>query len=86
MNPQEVKDILLETPDFLEVYVSLDGTHYQIIVISDRFETMSKLKRQQEVFAPLMEHISDGTLHAISIKTFTSEQWKREKIFNMPVS
>lgn len=84
MNVQEVKDILLAVPDFVDVYVELEGTHYKIIVVSDSFESMTKLKQQQAVYSPLMASISDGTLHAVTIKTFTSTQWQREKMFNMP--
>ena len=28
--------------------------------------------------------IANGSMHAISIKTFTDEQWRKEKMFNLP--
>ena len=35
--------------------------------------------------APLMQAIADGSIHALSIKTFTPEQWRREKLLNPPM-
>jgi acid stress-induced BolA-like protein IbaG/YrbA len=36
------------------------------------------------VYAPLKERIADGSMHAVTIKTFTPAQWQRERMFNMP--
>jgi acid stress-induced BolA-like protein IbaG/YrbA len=41
------------------------------------------VKQQQAIYGPLNEYIASGELHALTIKTFTPTQWKREKIFNM---
>jgi acid stress-induced BolA-like protein IbaG/YrbA len=65
-----------------EVYVKSEGTHFQIIAVDDKFEEMSRVKRQQMISSPLSEVIADGTIHALSIKTFSREQWKREKLLN----
>jgi acid stress-induced BolA-like protein IbaG/YrbA len=46
---------------------------------------MSRVKKQQFVYAPLNDKIADGSMHAVSIKTFTEEQWRKEKMFNMPM-
>ena len=67
-----------------EVFVSGDGSHFQVIAVSDQFADMSRLKKQQFVYAPLSELIAEGSMHAVSIKTFTESQWKREKLFNIP--
>jgi acid stress-induced BolA-like protein IbaG/YrbA len=55
-----------------------------VIAVSDQFETMSRVKKQQFVYAPLAAKIAEGSMHAVSIKTFTESQWKREKMFNLP--
>ena len=52
--------------------------------MSDAFAEMSRVKRQQYVYAPLTDKIADGSMHAISIKTFTEAQWSKEKLFNIP--
>jgi acid stress-induced BolA-like protein IbaG/YrbA len=43
---------------------------------------MTRVKKQQLIYKPLSDKIADGTMHAITIKTFTTEQWKREKMFH----
>ena len=48
------------------------------------FDGMSRVKKQQTVYAPLMEHIASNAIHALSIKAFTPDEWKREKKFILP--
>ena len=47
--------------------VHLDGSHCQITVISDLFEGLRPVARQQRVYAPLGEFIISGALHAVNI-------------------
>jgi acid stress-induced BolA-like protein IbaG/YrbA len=60
------------------------GSHYNIIAVSDVFNDMSRVKRQQAVYAPLADKIADGSMHAITIKTFSVKDWERERQFNIP--
>ncbi|MDU0352820.1 BolA family protein [Paraglaciecola aquimarina] len=84
MDTQQIESLLLETLGLAEVHVSGEGSHFQVIAVSDKFEDMSRVKKQQFVYAPLAEKIAEGVMHAVSIKTFTETQWKREKLFNLP--
>ena len=43
------------------------------------FEGMSRVKQQQTIYAPLMEYIADNRIHALSIKAYTPEEWKRDR-------
>jgi acid stress-induced BolA-like protein IbaG/YrbA len=84
MDNQQIEALLLETLGLAEAHVNSDGSHFQVIAVSDQFETMSRVKKQQFVYAPLAAKIAEGSMHAVSIKTFTESQWKREKMFNLP--
>jgi acid stress-induced BolA-like protein IbaG/YrbA len=53
--------------------------------VGDCFDGISRVKQQQMIYAPLMAAIADGSIHAVSIKTFTPTQWRREKLLNPPV-
>lgn len=64
--------------DDVRVY-SDDGSHFQIIAVSDQFDEMSRVKRQQAVYAPLADDIANNRIHALSIKTYNVAQWQREK-------
>lgn len=82
MTHEEVAALLKEATGIEKVIVKSEGSHYQVIAIDDKFESMSRVKRQQMISSPLSEQIADGTIHALSIKTFSQAQWQREKLFN----
>ncbi len=84
MQAEDIKKILEETLDLSEVHVMGEGSHFQILAVSDSFDGMSRVKKQQMIYAPLNEHIADGTLHALSIKTFNQEQWQKDKKLLLP--
>ena len=84
MENQQIETLLKDSLNLSEAHVTGDGSHFQIIAVSDQFAEMSRVKKQQFVYAPLADIIAQGSMHAVSIKTFTVSQWKREKLFNMP--
>lgn len=82
MSNEEIAEMLKRELALHDVKVKSEGTHFQIIAIDDQFIDMSRVKKQQFVYAPLSDLIADGTIHAVSIKTFSTQQWQREKLFN----
>ncbi|MBU1555255.1 MAG: BolA/IbaG family iron-sulfur metabolism protein, partial [Gammaproteobacteria bacterium] len=62
-----------------------EGSHYAVLAVGDCFDGVSRVKQQQMIYAPLMAAIADGSIHAVSIKTFTPQQWRREKLLNPPM-
>ena len=76
MSPVDIKQLIESTlQGSLAVIEGDDGRHFQATVISDAFIGKSRVQQQQLVYTSLGQHIHDGTIHAISIKTFTPEQW-----------
>lgn len=57
------------------VRVDGDGYKYQITVVTDHFVNQSKVVRQQWVYTQLGDLITTGKLHALSMKTWTKEEW-----------
>lgn len=84
MDLQEIETLLKDALDLTEVHVTGEGSHFNIIAVSDAFNDMSRVKRQQAVYAPLADKIADGSMHAISIKTFSEKDWQRERQFHVP--
>ncbi|MDO9744940.1 BolA family protein [Glaesserella parasuis] len=84
MEPKQIEEILKSALELDEVYVQGENPHYGVIAVSDSFATMSKLKQQQMIYGPLTEFFATNAIHALTIKTFTKEQWKRERLLNMP--
>lgn len=56
-----------------------DGQHFQAIVISDEFMDKRPVARQQAVYAALGDNITNGTIHALALKTFTQEEWQTQQ-------
>ena len=82
MQVSEIEAILLEALPLSEVHVKGDGSHYQVIAVGDMFDGMSRVKKQQSVYGPLMEYIADSRIHAVSIKAFTPAEWARDRKLN----
>ena len=53
-----------------------EGYHNEIEVVSDAFEGVSPVKRQQMVYKPLTELITGGTVHAVKISALTPAEKK----------
>ena len=62
-------------PDARVTVITEDNVHFEAIVIAKQFSGLSLLKRQQMVYGALNDHILQGELHALSLKTLTLEEW-----------
>ncbi len=79
MEISEIKQILESALDVDEIIVKGEGSHYQVIAVGTLFDGMSRVKKQQTIYDPLMDRIAANDIHALSIKTFTPEEWARDK-------
>lgn len=77
-----VSKLINDALELDEVHVIFDGSQCRINAVSDTFDSLSRVKRQQAVLKPLAGIIKDGTIHAITVKTFNKAQWQRDKLFN----
>lgn len=82
METQEIEKILKAALNLDEVYVQGENAYFGVIVVSDEIAQLSRLKQQQTIYAPLMDYFSTGEIHALTIKTFSVEKWKRERLLN----
>ncbi len=79
MESIEVKKILDEELKLQEIIVKGNGNQFEVIAIDACFENLSRVKKQQLIYAPLMEYIQKNDIHAITIKAFTPQEWERDK-------
>ena len=56
-----------------QVSVRVDGNRATINVVASVFAGMSRVKKQQEVYACIADLIADGALHAVTIKADAPE-------------
>ena len=52
-------------------------SHVRIVAIFELFEGLNLVKRHQLIYAEIQEEI-DGPIHALSIHTFTEQEWKEK--------
>ena len=57
------------------VEISGDGSHFDVLVVSDDFEGVRAVKKQQMVYAVLNDQIASGAMHAVNMKLFTKAEW-----------
>ena len=75
MEVKSVEDLIRAGMPGAEVRVSGDGSHFEAVVVSAEFAGKSLLAKQRMVMATVNEQIRSGELHALSIKTYTPEEW-----------
>lgn len=79
MEASQIKQILEQALSLDEVHVKGDGSHFEVIAVSDSFAEMSRVKKQQTIFGPLTSFLKTNEIHALSIKTLTQAEWARDK-------
>jgi acid stress-induced BolA-like protein IbaG/YrbA len=77
MQPKDIKHLIeSRLKDSEAIIEGNDGKHFTATVICSQFTGKNRVQKQQLVYATLNEFIANGSLHAISIKTFTPEEWQ----------
>ncbi|GAL19318.1 BolA family iron metabolism protein IbaG [Vibrio maritimus] len=79
MDSTKVQELLQNALNLEELHVKGEGSHYEVIAVDAQFEGMSRVKKQQMIYGPLMEYIQRNDIHAVSIKAYTPEEWARDK-------
>jgi acid stress-induced BolA-like protein IbaG/YrbA len=75
MHALEVKRFLEEKLPGTLVEVEGEGCNFQLNVIDDALAALSPVKRQQQIYAHLNPWIADGSIHAVTMKFFSSAAW-----------
>lgn len=85
MNQQKyIEDQLNEQfkPEFLQVVNESSGhnvppgseSHFKVVIVSDGFANLGKVKRHQAVYAVLQEALQNG-VHALALHTYSPAEW-----------
>jgi monothiol glutaredoxin len=59
-----------------KVIVAGSGCDLEVTAISNQFAGLTMVKKQQLVLESLKEPLASGRLHAVSVKTYTDEEWQ----------
>lgn len=78
MQANDIKSLIEAGLPGAEAHVTGDdGVHFDATVIYAGFAAKSRIEKQQMVYTTLGDRIANGTIHAISIKTFTPEEFNK---------
>ena len=55
-----------------------DGRHFSAVIVSEQFKGKSMVQQHQLVYRALRDKMKED-IHALSMKTFTPEQWEEYK-------
>jgi len=75
MQPEKIRDLIEAGLTQAQAHVEGDGAHFTAIVVCPAFVGKSRIQKQQLVYDTVRAQLLDGTLHALSVKTFTPDEW-----------
>ena len=75
MQAEEVKALLDTHLTDCQVQVTGEGANFQIIAVGEMFASLNAVKRQQAIYAAINDRIAAGTIHAVTIQTYTPAEW-----------
>jgi len=76
VNPEELKKLI--TAAFADGHVDVtgDGRHFSAVVVSSAFNGKAMIAQHRLVYAALGDRFDTEAVHALSLKTYTPEQWQ----------
>ena len=82
-NKLAIEHLFLENESSMHNVPANSETHFKLIVVSDDFIELTKVKRHQLIYTVLAEIMNE--IHALSIQTFTLQEYKASpKIHSSP--
>jgi acid stress-induced BolA-like protein IbaG/YrbA len=77
VTPENVREYIQQGLQCEHIEVEGDGRHFDAVIVSKAFEGKGMLQQQRLVFQMLGDKME--VIHALSMKTFTPEQWANKK-------
>ncbi|PIQ42687.1 MAG: hypothetical protein COV52_02710 [Gammaproteobacteria bacterium CG11_big_fil_rev_8_21_14_0_20_46_22] len=82
MDSKTIEHLIHEALTCQHVQVEGDGYHFTATIVSETFDDLRSVQRQQKVYAAVNQPISTGELHALSLKTYTPKEWAEQQETN----
>lgn len=79
IEPDYIKNMIEAGLSGAQVSVTGDGSHFEAIVISEAFRGKGPLEKHRLVYSTLGDQMSSGTIHALSIRAYTPEEWQNRR-------
>ncbi|MGB4675056.1 MAG: BolA family protein [Azovibrio sp.] len=75
MDPEQIATLIRQGLNCTHLQVAGDGRHFEAVVVSAEFSGKSRILRHQRVNQTIKPQLDSGELHALSLKTYTPEEW-----------
>lgn len=85
MDKQQLIDTIQQTLASAEVLTEGEDCCFSLKVISDDFEGLRTLARQQKILNLFKRELQAGELHALTVKAYTSVEWQQQLEKQQPV-
>lgn len=80
METSEIQQAIETAIPEATVYLEGEGCNFSAIVVSEEFQGLPLVKRQQKVLEPVTPWLASGALHAFSVKTYTLVEWENRQV------
>ena len=77
MDSMQIKQLIESKLETVNVIPDGEGCNFSVTVIGELFTGMTPVKKQQLVYSCVNEYIADGSIHALTIKAYTPDQWQK---------
>lgn len=74
MDTAAIESILREALPGCDLMLAAEGNKLSLRIVSDEFEGLNRVKRQQKVYSLLNDRIQSGEIHAVSMTTLTTSE------------
>jgi acid stress-induced BolA-like protein IbaG/YrbA len=74
MDLEEIRQVLESALGEARIEMQAEGNKLALRLVSDEFIGMNRVKRQQFIYTLLNDKISSGEIHAVTMKTQTSDE------------
>jgi monothiol glutaredoxin len=79
ISPAEVESLIAKGYPDAQIMIEGQGCDLTITVISEKLEGLTMVKQHQGIMATLTEPLASGRLHAVTLNTFTPNQWQSKQ-------
>jgi acid stress-induced BolA-like protein IbaG/YrbA len=79
MTADELQHIICQDLDCTHIEVHGDGRHWNATIVAAAFEGKRLIARHQRVYATLGGRMHTDEVHALSMKTYTPDEWARQQ-------
>ncbi len=80
MTPEKIQQQLAQGMVTEHLSVVGDGRHFEALIVSEAFSGKSRVQRHQRVFQVLGDGMRDEMIHALSLKTYTPQEWAAQAV------